>query len=320
MADLTRRADRGQLLIVAAIGLAILLTALALTLNTAVYAEIHVSETDDSGHEQRDVIRYQESVRRAVAGMIASDAGNITTESGLRSNITNWNALTKPEYARDGVATDASLTDVTVENRITQNETRTFEDQSGASNWTVASNVSDVDEYETEIQAEGLAGTDDCASKEECFTLTVDDDGDTWQMFVYTSPGNETVEVDVETADGSNDNCKAEASSASVNVTGGMFIGENGTECSFESFTQDDQLDPPYTLQYSSASTVSGTYTLTVTGEVVEGSIEDDDRYDTTGSPQIDPEILAANVSVEYRSPDATYQSQIRVVPGDTDG
>lgn len=321
MADLTRRADRGQLLIVAAIGLAILLTALALTLNTAVYAEIHVSETDDSGHEQRDVIRYQESVRRAVAGMIASDAGNITTESALRANITNWNALTKPEYARDGVGTDASLTDVTVENRITQNETRTFEDQSGASNWTVASNASAVDGFEMEIRAENLTETDDCDSTDECFTLTVeDDDGDAWQMFVYNSSGNETVEVDVETAGGSTYNCKAEASSAPVNVTDGVFVGENGTECSFESFTQDDQLDPPYTLQYSSASNVSGTYNLTVTGEVVEGSIEDDDRYGTTGSPRIDPEILTANVSVEYRSPDATYQSHIRVVPGDTDG
>lgn len=240
MANLTRRADRGQLLIVAAIGLAILLTTLTLALNTAVYAEIHVSETDNSLHEQRDVIRYQESVRRAVVGMIASDAGNVATESALRANITTWNELTGPEYARDGVATNASLSTATVENEIVQNETRVFEDQRGASNWTVASNASGVDGYETEIQAAELATTDDCASKAECFTLTVeDDDGDAWQMFVYSSSENETVEVDVETAGGSTHSCNAEASSAAVNVTAGVFVDGDET-CSFASFTQDD--------------------------------------------------------------------------------
>jgi hypothetical protein len=309
------------LLIIAAIGLAILLTALALALNTAVYAEIHVSETDNSLHEHQEAIQYEESVRRAVAGMIAADTGSIFTETHLRTNITTWSNLTDPEYARDSVATNASVVDVTAENRIVQNETRTFEDQSNASNWTVASNASAVDGFDAEIQEEHLVETTDCDSADECFTLTVeDDDGDTWQMFVYSSTGNQTVEIDVEPAGGNNSHCEAEASSAAVNVTDGVFVEEDGSACTFDTFTEDDQLEPPYTVRYHRAGDVSGTYNLTVTGEIIEGSIGDDNRYGTTGSPRIEPRIVAANVSISYRSPDLTYRSQIRVVPGDTDG
>lgn len=315
-----RPADRGQLLIVAAVGLAILLTALALALNTAAYAEVHVSETDTGLQEERDAVRYQESVRRAVAGMIGSNS-SIETESGLRANLAEWTELASPGHARDGAATNATLTDTTIENRIVQDDARAFEDQSGAADWTVASNVSAVDAYETEVQAADLATTDDCASTEECFALTVeDDDGDTWRMFVYSSSGNETVEVDVETANGSDYYCKAEASSTSINVTGGAFVEEDGTECTFESFTQDDQVGSSYTLRYESAGNVSGTYNLSVTGDVVNGSIEEDERYDATGSPRIDPDVVAANVSIRYQSPDLRYEAEIRVVPGDADG
>jgi hypothetical protein len=308
------------LLLVGAIGLAILLTALALALNTAVYAELHVSETDTGIQEQRGAIQYQESVQRAVAGMLTSDAGAIESESDLRGNVTAWDNLSRPAYARDGVATNVSVTGVTIENRIVQNTTRSFEDHSGADDWTVAGNASAVEDYDARFQAAGLAETDDCTST-ACFTLRVEDaDGDSWQMAVYTDPANDTVEADVETANGTTTNCVAEASETTVNVTDGTFYEEDGTACSFVSFTQDDQLDSPYTLRYENAHNATGTYNLSVTGDVVGDSIAADSRYDATDSPRIEPEVVAATVSISYRSADLTYRTEIRVAPGDGDG
>lgn len=321
MADMTGRgADRAQLLIVAAIGIGILLIALSLALNTAVYAEIHVSKTDNSGHEQRQAIQYQESVQRAVDGMIAPADGDRLNESELRAHVQTWNTLTRPEYTRDGVATNASIAATTETNQITQDNVRVFEDKSGSTNWTVASNVSSVESYETEIHADDLETTNDCTSG-TCFTLTVEDeDGDSWKLFAANSTGEETtVDIDVETANGTSYNCTSEASSATVNVTNGTFIEEDGTECSFPSFTEDPALEPPYTLRYENADNASGTYNLSATGTIIEGSVVDDSRYGTTGSPQIDSAVVAANVSVRYQSPALTYEAVVRVAPGETD-
>jgi hypothetical protein len=322
MADVTgRRADRAQLLIVAAIGIGILLIALALALNTAVYAEIHVSKTDNSGHEQRQAIQYQESVQRAVDGMIAPADGDRLNESELRANVQTWNTLIRPQYTRDGVATNASITATTADNQITQDTARVFEDQSGSTDWTVASNVSSVEAYETEIHADDLETTTDCTSG-TCFTLTVEGgDGDSWTLVAANSTGDETtVDVEVETANGSSYNCTSEASSATVTVTNGTVIKEDGTECSFSSFTNDPALEAPYTLRYENADNASGTYNLSATGTIVEELVTDDSRYGTTGSPRIDSAVVAANVSVRYRSPALTYEAVARVAPGETDG
>ncbi|WP_311170736.1 hypothetical protein [Halobellus ordinarius] len=316
MADVAR-GERAQLLIVSAIGLAILLTALALALHTAASAGTHVAESDNGLHETEAAIGYQASAERAVAGLMAE---NNTTESDLRAAVEDWNELISAEYARDGVVTDVSVADTTVENRIVQDDTRNFTDRSGTENWTVASNATQVEGYEMELEASDLSSSDDCAASGECFTLTVeDDDGDAWRLFASNPSENETIEMTVQTANGSTDTCTAEASSAPVNVTDGVFTEESGAECSFTSFTEDGEVTGPYTLRYEGTTNVTGTYTLTVTGNVVEGSIEDDERYATTGSPRIHPDIRSANVSISYRSPELTYHGQIRVVPGETD-
>lgn len=314
MADVDRT-DRAQLLIVSAIGLAVLLTALALALNTAAYAGAHVAETDNSLHEQEAAIGYQASAKRAVADLLAV---NNSTESDVRAALGDWNELTSAEYARDGAVTDVAVVDTTVENRIVQDDTRNFTDRSGAEPWTVASNATAVEGYEMELEASELSSSDDCTASGECFTLTVEDeDGDAWRLFAATTSENGTVEVEVRTANGSTDTCTAAASSAPVNVTSGVFVDETGAECSFRSFTEDSEVTPPYTIRYDSATNVTGTYSLTVTGTVVEGSIADDERYATTGSPRIHPDIRSANVSITYRSPELTYHGRVRIHSGD---
>lgn len=325
MADVAARPDdRAQLLIAAAIGIAILLTVLALALNTAVYGEVHVAQTDNSLHEERGAIGYQHSVDRAVTGLIAANADNETEyddlESGLRGDVDRWNDLTGREYAGDDAVTNASITDVTFESRIVQDENQTFAVQANRSNrsdWTVADGVSAVEAFELQIHNDSLA-TDACPTEGDCFTLEVEGDGgERWRLFANATANGEGVTITAESPDGTVDTCETTESTASVNVTAGTFDDGSGP-CSFTSFLDDD-IDPPYTVRFANADNVTGTYDLTVSGKVVEGTIAEDDRYGTTGSPRIEARIDTATVAVEYRSPDLTYRTEFRVDGGAND-
>lgn len=317
--------DRAQLLIVAAIGIAILLTVLALALNTAVYGGVHVAQTDNSLHEERAALEYQHGVDRAVAGLIAANADTEIDyddiERDLRRDVDRWNDLTRREYAGDDAVTNASITDVTFESRIVQDENQSFavqSDRSDRSNWTVADDVSTVEAFELGLHNDSLA-TDDCSpGGGDCFTLEIEGDGgETWRLFANATADGEGVTITVESPDGTTDTCETIESTASVNVTAGTFDDGSGP-CSFTSF-RDGDVDPPYTVQYVNADNVTGAYDLTVSGKVVEESIAEDDRYGTTGSPRLEARIHTATVAVEYRSPDLTYRTELRVDGGEND-
>ncbi|WP_096390419.1 hypothetical protein [Halopenitus persicus] len=321
----TRSDDRAQLLIVGAIGIAILLTVLALALNTAVYGEVYVAQTDDNLQDERGAIQYRHSVDRAVTGLIGANPGNPPEyddlESDLRADVDRWNDLTKREHVADDAVTSASITDVTFRSRIVQDETKSFatqSDRSNRSNWTVADDVSAVEAFELRVHDDSLASTDDCTPGGDCFTLEVEGGGGkTWRLFANTTASDAGVAVTVESSDGAT-TCETTESTASVNVTAGTFDDGAGTECSFTSFLDDD-LDPPYTVRYANADNATGTYDLTVGGKIVADTIDADDRYGTSGSPRIEARIETATVAVEYRSPDLTYRTEFRVEGGADD-
>ncbi len=307
------------MILLAAIGLAILLTLMALTLNTAVFGEIHAAETDESLEAERGAIQYQYSVDRGIGGLLGQinrehpDYG--TLESELEDGIGNWSNLSRSEQMRDGKATNVSLENVTYETRIVQNESGEFGDQSGNTTWTIAENVSDVRGFEMNIQEEELVETSDCTGAEPCFNLTAEgSEGESWTLFVHDDGG---VTITVEQASGDNETYGPAGTSAKLNVTDGVF-DLDGFEEEFTTFLE-DELEKPYTLTYTNADNVSGTYELTVDGKIVEETIEEDERYGIEGAPKIEARIIAADVSVRYRSADLTYGTELEVVPGEID-
>lgn len=311
MADIeTGTADRAQLLIVAAVGFAIVLTVLALTLNTAVYGEILASQADNGLHEEQSAMQYQDSVQRGITGLLPIDAGNESgydeVEARFKDDVSRLDELTSAEHARDGVATNVSVTDVTFESWIVQdNASRTFQNQSGASAWTLATDVSAVDSFEMTVYSDNLAPTDDCASENECFTVRVTGgNGTVWEMFVYTSAGDGheiIIDGDVQK--------KTNATDLTIDlVNGGIFDSET--------FVGDDTIDPPYTMEYGDVFNVTGTYTLNVTGKA---GVDEDD-FGSTGSPRVDFHIVSATAPITYRSSRLSYRSERPVEPGENDG
>ena len=310
--------DRGQILLVSAIGLAILLTALALTLNTAVFAGIHAAEADDTRNAERGAIQYQHSAERAVAGLIAEINQDTETyeilESELAVAIAAWDGLSRSEYARDGQTTNSSLERVKYETRIVQDESGDFSDHAGDTTWIVADNVSTVRGFEMQVDEEALVETSDCTGSDTCFSLLVEGtDGESWRLYVYDDEG---VHITVESSSGDTETYGPAETPAKLNITDGVF-DVNGSDEAFTTFL-DDELEGPYTLTYTNADNVNGTYELTVDGKIVEDTIEADDRYSVDETPKIEARIVAADVTLRYRSADLTYESEVEVVPGET--
>jgi hypothetical protein len=288
-------------------------------LNTAVFGEVHVAQTDDSLREERGAVEFQNAVRRGVEGLLpaVSDryAEYAALENGLDAAVANWTAVTQRQHARSAVATNASVNGVEFETDVVQNDSTNFTDRSNATSWTVANDTSNVSGYEMNVTDANLNQTSDCVDGGACFAVTVDGDTDNWKMFVHTT-ANATVAIEVN-ADGSTERCETTDSSVRIDLTNGTF-DEGADECTFTAYGE--TADPPYTVTYTEANNVSGTYRLTAAGRLTAGSIADDDRYGTTGSPRLDPRIVAADVSVRYRSADLTYRTEIRVAPGERDG
>lgn len=323
MEDLRRPShDRGQLLIVGAIALAILLIGIALALNTAVVGEIHVAQTGASLQEERVAIGYEESAAQGVSGLMrAINVENDSYEAlerELDGAIESWKTASGSATIRDGAVTNTALRTVRFESRVIQNETRSFTDASGNTEWTVVENASNVRAFEMNVTDEALATTSDCSGSGACFELSVTGDaGGLWQLFVSDVNGSVTTTVISPSA--GTEECQTNETPVGINVSAGT-VDLGGSECEFTSFVEDGGVDGPYTLEYANAANVTGAYELTVDGKIVEGTIEDDERYGTGGSPRIEAALVAAQLDVRYRSAAVRYETTIWVSAGETDG
>lgn len=308
------RRDRGQLLIITAISLAVLLVLMALALNTAVYGVVHAGGADDDLREERNAVRYEDGVRRGVAGLIPAVDNSTTDDPGaLEANLSravaNWSRVAGRQEASDGVAANASLAAARFEADIVHDdESRAFTNETGETNWTVASEVTDVHRYEMQIDRANLVNTSECAAGETCFEITVSDGG--WTLIAYRT--NQKVVIRVDAGDAAK--CETTDSSVTVNLTDGGF---DHADCEGKTFTAiDEASDDPYTIRYANADNVDGTYELRSEGQVDEGDYYD---VDSGSSPRYAPRLAGADVLVTYRSPTLHYSTVIRVDPGETD-
>ena len=313
MADLSDRStDRAQLLIIAGVGLALLLVVMAMTLNTAVYGGVHVASTDDSLQEERAAMEYQDAVERGVGGVLPrlSETGEYPDlEAELDAAVLNVTEMVDRLYADDGVATKTSAEPIFETAVNHSNASRNFTNKGHEeTDWIVADNVNKVGEYNMTIHEDELADRGQCASKDECFNITVN--GGDWDMAAWNQSDDIYVEI---TAEGEKEMFSCHEPQATFDFVNGNISGcENET---FTTFT--DVLDTDYQIRYTGANYVTGTYTLNVDGE-----LDDSDFYesDSGKSPRIVAELVAADVTVEYRTANLHYSNEFRIKRGEDYG
>lgn len=278
--------DRGQLLLVGGIVLAVFFVALALLVNTAIYTDNVATRGGDSAAEALD---YQDGVVTAVGGLLDAENANESNtdvegiETAVESGTTEIDAAMERQHLRRGAATNVSVGSISENTTegllIQQTDADNFE------NWTV--NASAVRRFVIEFNAStgdgfGIELNDtslDFNFSEDSNDLVIEQDG----VDLCSADNNESVRFD---------------------VTAQRI---NGEPCPFEWPELDDD-----EISFENGDTAAGSYELTV---------DSDDETDEVGSGNIATEAVYSinELGLRYDSPDVSYETTVRIAPGEPD-
>lgn len=275
--------DRGQLLLVAGVLLAVVFVALALLVNTAIYTDNVATRGDAAAAE---ALEYQAGVTDAVGGLLEAENRNpehdtrADVRDAVASGTAEIDAVQRQNHLRRAATTNVTAAGTTSGTLIRQTESAPIAD------W----NVSDADgvrAFDLVIDADSV-GSD---------RLNVTLGPST--LFIAERTGDLTVALNA------TDNviCETEASgTVRFAVTEGRLGGE---PCRFPwPALEDDDAG------FETNGDIDGTYNLTVaTTEAIEG-------------PGPDPDASAAVYSIdalEIRivTPTVRYETTVRIAPGE---
>ena len=314
MADVSDARDRGQLLLVGALALAVLFVALALLLNTAIYTG--TLATRDAGGDATSAIEYTSEARSAGLNAVASvNRRNNTSKSDLNAafngTISRWDDLAAHHRAVNGAAADVDVVAVTNGTRIEQDDaSRSFTNESGSTDWTVASGMAAVRSMRFTVDESTLTSVDNAtsATTEPVFNVTVASGPDARSIYVYNNSTSDTPEVLVD--DGSETVCPVQS------VTDGTFVVDvsnasvGGASCSALGPTDDD----PDTIAYRDGDAAGGTYTMVV-DEPPSSLALSELNATGSGSPYWTYAIYDAEFTVTYRTDELDYEVTVEVKP-----
>ncbi|SFL08207.1 hypothetical protein SAMN04487950_2344 [Halogranum rubrum] len=306
MADVAR--DRAQLFLIGALSLAITFVVLALVLNSAIYTEnLATRGADQTG--ATDALSRQHDVRTAVGSVVdrANDqqATYDDQESAIGAAIVDTEVLLRQYEVRSTALLRVENPVYTRGARIQQTVDSPFDGPSGSGDWTVASGVQTRQFSLTATRASLEDEADD-----DAFRVRFDDGTDVWTVRIFRNePGTATV-VRVTDPSGATVECLDDSGSETTVVFSTATVG--GGYCRGLAFL--DELGTPYDVRFGNPTEGSGTYSLlvdkTVSGLGASYSAPD-------GDPPASEAIYAVTVDLTYRTPDLTYETELRVAPGE---
>ena len=313
----SRGEARGQLMLVAALGLAVLFVSLALIVNTAIFTENLATRGSDIGGGT-EAVRYLDASRTGVTGLIEfanyhqnSSYDDLQTE--LVNGVDALDNRTGRQFAMSSRAVETSLNTSQNGTRIAQTEDgRAFTNASDAADWVAVQDVSNVRAVRMNVSEGSLV-----AAGDEPFKLVVEDGGgDTWNM-TLSSSGADVVDVTVGGTTGSGSCSVTGVSSAWVNVTDGTLAGEPCEPLG----TIAEALSTPYAVRFVNGDNATGTYSFVVDNDTLAENVGSNPHLDAVGGqPFATHAIYSANLTVTYETPQLFYNATVRVAPGEADG
>lgn len=340
-----RERDRGQLILVAGLGLAVALVALALVLNSAIYTQNLASRNIESG--ANDGFEARQDASAGLGGLMDStndptaDYGSL--EAAYQAGVEDWrehvaqtSALrgrsVRVETATDGAGNPILDRGVRV---VDDDGTTDFSPRSTKLDWTVAPDVrarnfrmvvEDVSATPTDSEVEDEL--DDGTWTEGSFFYVDVDDGE-WRMAVY---GDGSGDVKVGVYDASADEytvCSVSPVATPVRIDVGRGTVDS-VPC--EALTSIEDQTGLYTVHYANADKVQGSYELTA-DRAIEGTSSDVGAFtDETdrinygrhcdgptyyapgnGNPYVGPALYSSEADVTFRGESVSYDSTVRV-------
>ena len=320
----SRSRSRGQLLLVTSLAVAVLLVSLALLLNTAIYTENLATRNADPG--SANAVSYQREAVQGVGGIVSyvntHHAENETAlDAELAASVEVWDNATARHAAVDAnavgvsVATSNGTRAVEYGTQVVQNRTRNFTAANGSADWVVAENVTPrrgVRAFRLSVRPDELA-----TNRSGAFRVDVTAAAETWRVYVYTN--GSAVQVDNGTAPTDAD-CSAVPTNGTVAVdlTAGT-VG--GRACNVLSALADADSGPDerFDVSYRNADRVTGTYSA-VLNQSSPGPNAGPYHLRSSGdAPYVAPAVYAVAVDVSFESGRVTYETTVRVAPGEGD-
>lgn len=313
---------RGQVLIVMSLVMAVMLVAMALYLNTAIFTEnLATRQADIAGAD--GAASYKSATVEATAGAMryANHHNNSSyddLQAALDRDLANWTDATERLEATRSRSANVSLDATTNGTLVIQDDNRKFTNESGIADWEVANATAGVRKFRMNVTESGLGDSwpGNAPKQDDLFTVTFNDTSTVRQVQIYSNKSKDDVHVTV--LDG-NDNDLGTCSvtnveHAVVDVTGATLAGK---ECEPLEFFGD--LASVYWIDFTNANNVNGTYRMIVNQEYSNFNFLVGHNYDTTGtsSPYITHAVYAVEVRVAYETTRIDYATVVRVAPGE---
>lgn len=313
MADVN---DRGQLILVTALAIAVLLVGLVLLLNTVIYAENLATRGADIGGQ--DAVEYRQTVITGVGGTIDSENSvGYDSSTAVRENVSSAvgrldELLAQKHIKRTELVevSNVSLTDGTVLLQPTDTNGFNSSAASGSmTDWPLASSVESTRGFVMTIDGSDVTGT----TRSNGFQVIVDDGTNQWKLYVYDDGG-----LTIDAKNGTetpNTVCTPTGPNVTIDVTGGTVDGE---PCPGIVFAKG--VATPYTISFANGDTAGGTYSLTLKGDpTTHSNVQANFNGPQSGlAPRYGYAVYDATVDVRYQTNVIRYTDTVRIAPGES--
>lgn len=314
MADLIgsdgERRDRGQIILIAGLTLAVTFLALALIANTAIFTENLATRGDTTGSSDALLFRHEveESAEDTISYLNENNVSDLPekAETNIEENLS---VQTSVKSARQGRVVDVGVdpSSAVVEARLSQeNNSRAYTNATGEANWTLARNASQIRNAEFNVSTDDLENvTKENRSRAFNFLVENESSNGFWNMTVYEpKSASEDMNVTVEDEGGLITTCSESSANGYIviNVTGATVDGLSCSELNTGFPGQN-------TTSFQNGDKIAGNYSINLSQ--AEDVRESD--YNESANPVAEVEIESLTVSFTYETDSLRYETEFEV-------
>ncbi|PSP80096.1 hypothetical protein BRC81_02580 [Halobacteriales archaeon QS_1_68_20] len=313
---------RGQLMIVMSLVLAVMLVAMALYLNTAIFTENLATRKGDIAGAGGAASYKFAVVDGASSAMTYANYNNNSSsyqdlEDRFEADVANWSDATRRLESARARSANVSVSEIHEGVRINQSENRSFTNESDVEDWTLADGVDGVRNFRMNVTADELGDSwpGNAPHDDPRFSVTFDDGSTVRELQVYGNHSTDNVHVTVLDGAGNKLGTSCTVTNreyATVNVTGATLAGQ---DCEAMEFF--DDLSRPYDVYYRNGSYNVGTYELVVNQSYGTFGANVGHHYAVGDSPYYTRALYSADLEVTYRTARIDYVTVVQIAPGE---
>ena len=312
-------ADRGQLLVIVGLIIAVSFIGLAVALNAAIFTEnLSTRESVDA----EEAAAYSADVEPAIGDAYdETNDGSAVTAADARGKfgalLGEWETAREREAAREGA--DFGLNRAAhVGWRLEQGANRSFApaNDDTATDWTVADGVRNISAFELSVDRAKLydgAGT-------SAFRLNVSNGTTHWELYVYQDSTSGEINVsEGNPTDPSSENCSLTADRAVIDLRNETLAEEDCSALNFSSAVSGPLVVRYENVQDGGSERVNGTYRVVVNGSdaVATDGNDEPKRFNASGTsaPTATAVVYAVSYDTHYRRNDVVHDREGRYAP-----